>query len=486
MTNTAEDENEILKMLHFVPQIGEIFDVKEKIGEGTFSKVYRAVVKGTDVRKQEFALKYLVPTSKPSRIATELQCLKDVGGSCNVIGVEFCVMNNGHVVIVMPYYPHQRFSDYVRHLSVNDMRDYMRNLLIALGKIHSHGIIHRDVKPNNFLYNRNVKSYTLVDFGLAEKANDLHCRYSVNRQPLSDSSGRLNKNIHAGAESVPNFATMSTEAVSSLVTTTKHATAHNSNSENVSKKRKIAPAIAPALNETLPPPNSNFVASAQPRTSFQAHSKPKDFSKHGKSKIKDCGCFKRPTICKICTGRETENAPRGGTAGFRAPEVLLKHRQQTTAIDIWSAGVMMLCILSKKYPFFRADDDLTALAEITFLVGTKEMKEAALSIGKVITMNLPETTESISDIRKQLGPARFLQALCTMIMQDQPCYTHTYPNSKEPNMHCMICYEMSRQVPESAFDLLDKLLDPNPHTRITATDALMHPFLNERCEPQVY
>lgn len=53
----------------------------------------------------------------------------------------------------------------------------------------------------------------------------------------------------------------------------------------------------------------------------------------------------------------------------------------SAAIDMWSAGVILLSILSKKYPFFRADDDITALAEIAFLVGTKEMKEAAGSLG---------------------------------------------------------------------------------------------------------
>lgn len=50
---------------------------------------------------------------------------------------------------------------------------------------------------------------------------------------------------------------------------------------------------------------------------------------------------------------------------------------------MWSAGVILLSILSKKYPFFRADDDITALAEITFLVGTKEMRDAACSIGSL-------------------------------------------------------------------------------------------------------
>lgn len=32
------------------------------------------------------------------------------------------------------------------------------------------------------------------------------------------------------------------------------------------------------------------------------------------------------------------------------------------------------------------------------------------------------------------------------------------------------------EIEDSAFDLLDKLLDPNPLTRINANDALNHPF----------
>ena len=43
---------------------------------------------------------------------------------------------------------------------------------------------------------------------------------------------------------------------------------------------------------------------------------------------------------------------RAGTPGFRAPEVLLMSVQQTTAIDIWSAGVTMLTLMSRRYPVF--------------------------------------------------------------------------------------------------------------------------------------
>ncbi len=47
------------------------------------------------------------------------------------------------------------------------------------------------------------------------------------------------------------------------------------------------------------------------------------------------------------------------------------------AVDIWSAGVIFLSLLSGRYPFFKADDDMTALAQIISVVGSDQMKQAA-------------------------------------------------------------------------------------------------------------
>ena len=95
-----------------------------------------------------------------------------------------------------------------------------------------------------------------------------------------------------------------------------------------------------------------------------------------------CACAGRPRVCGNCLDLPHMHAARAGTPGFRPPEVLLKHAGQTAAIDLWAVGVMLLCILSRSYPFFRAPDDLTALAELTVLFGTKNVKEAAKRYGR--------------------------------------------------------------------------------------------------------
>jgi len=48
-------------------------------------------------------------------------------------------------------------KEYVQDMTVDEIKDYMRALLIALRRVHKFHIIHRDVKPSNFLYDRKNK-----------------------------------------------------------------------------------------------------------------------------------------------------------------------------------------------------------------------------------------------------------------------------------------------------------------------------------------
>lgn len=66
-----------------IPDVDNIFQIHRRIGEGTFSTVFLTSLRcQQDVpakQRRFFALKYLVPTSHPKRVAQELRCLKEIG-----------------------------------------------------------------------------------------------------------------------------------------------------------------------------------------------------------------------------------------------------------------------------------------------------------------------------------------------------------------------------------------------------------------------
>lgn len=66
-----------------IPDIDKHFKIHHRIGEGTFSTVFLTSLRCHEnvppKRRRFFALKYLVPTSHPKRVAQELRCLKEIG-----------------------------------------------------------------------------------------------------------------------------------------------------------------------------------------------------------------------------------------------------------------------------------------------------------------------------------------------------------------------------------------------------------------------
>ncbi len=53
------------------------------------------------------------------------------------------------------------------------------------------------------------------------------------------------------------------------------------------------------------------------------------------------------------------------------------------AVDIWSAGIIFLSILSGRYPFFKAIDDNMAIMQLISLFGSEIVRKAALKYGKL-------------------------------------------------------------------------------------------------------
>lgn len=72
--------------------------------------------------------------------------------------------------LLMEYIDGHNLKKYItdRDLSLRQMIDLCIKLARGLDFLHQHGIVHRDVKPGNFLFSRDGKQVKIVDFGLSK------------------------------------------------------------------------------------------------------------------------------------------------------------------------------------------------------------------------------------------------------------------------------------------------------------------------------
>ncbi|KAJ1670761.1 Cell division control protein 7, partial [Spiromyces aspiralis] len=132
------------------------------------------------------AVKKIYVTSSPKRIANEIVILRDLGGSSKIVSLITAMRHQDQVVLVMPYFKHDDFRTFYQDFSIYEIRKYCQSLFQALEHTHAKGIMHRDVKPSNFLYNVRRRHGVLVDFGLAEREDDQEAlRLSRTRPPLN-------------------------------------------------------------------------------------------------------------------------------------------------------------------------------------------------------------------------------------------------------------------------------------------------------------
>ncbi|XP_054092496.1 cell division cycle 7-related protein kinase isoform X2 [Callithrix jacchus] len=500
-------KKDIEKLYEAVPQLSNVFKIKDKIGEGTFSSVYLATAQLQVGPEEKIALKHLIPTSHPIRIAAELQCLTVAGGQDNVMGVKYCFRKNDHVVIAMPYLEHESFLDILNSLSFQEVREYMFNLFKALKRIHQFGIVHRDVKPSNFLYNRRLKKYALVDFGLAQGTHDtkIELLKFVQSEAQQERCSQNKSHVITGNKiplsgPVPKELDQQSTTKASVKRPYTNAQIQIKQGKDgkLMKQSKTVDVLSRKLATKKKAISTKVTNSGVMRKT--AISCPASLT---------CDCYATDKVCSICLSRRQQVAPRAGTPGFRAPEVLTKCPNQTTAIDMWSAGVIFLSLLSGRYPFYKASDDLTALAQIMTIRGSRETIQAAKTFGKSVLCSKEVPAQ---DLRKLCERLRGMDSNTPKLTSDalqgpgshQPTFSEetdrkashliqTSPGQysgnsfkKGDNNSCERCFdeyttnlEGWNDVPDEAYDLLDKLLDLNPASRITAEEALLHPFFKD-------
>ncbi|XP_025202581.1 protein kinase shaggy isoform X1 [Melanaphis sacchari] len=144
------------------------------IGNGSFGVVYQAKLCDTG---EMVAIKKVLQDKRFKN--RELQIMKRLD-HCNIVKLKFFFYSSGdkkdevYLNLVLEYIPDtvykvaRHYSKLRQTIPINYIKLYMYQLFRSLAYIHSLGICHRDIKPQNLLLNPETGVLKLCDFGSAK------------------------------------------------------------------------------------------------------------------------------------------------------------------------------------------------------------------------------------------------------------------------------------------------------------------------------
>ncbi|XP_031251025.1 probable serine/threonine-protein kinase At1g54610 [Pistacia vera] len=154
-----------------IPKSAESYDKLDKVGQGTYSNVYKA--RDRDTGKIVALKKVRFDTSEPESVkfmAREIMILRKLDHP-NVVKLEGLATSRMQYSLYLVFDFMQ--SDLTRVISRPDgrltepqVKCYMHQLLSGLQHCHERGILHRDIKGSNLLIDKNGM-LKIADFGLA-------------------------------------------------------------------------------------------------------------------------------------------------------------------------------------------------------------------------------------------------------------------------------------------------------------------------------
>lgn len=159
---TPKDDKVLLNqiMQQFSPYIEDEYLILRQMYKSSASHVHLAVRKNDE---ENVVLKFLPAHTK---VRHEIKALNAVQGLPGTVQLLEVLKTDDEIVLVMAEVKAK--SRHYAPETLAHLKRYMRQLLETLARLHSLGIIHRDIKESNALMSDRV---VVIDFGLAVIAN---------------------------------------------------------------------------------------------------------------------------------------------------------------------------------------------------------------------------------------------------------------------------------------------------------------------------
>lgn len=148
-----------------------VIHYRRKIGEGSFGAVYEAVSKKS---RKKYAVKVMTLKNIPENFLDSLNreiLIAERLDHHNIVKVRHTFRDASHVYIVMDLFEGGDVHDYLENYEyLNECAAFVifNQLVEAVVYLHSHSIVHRDIKLENLVYdNKKNMHVALTDFGFA-------------------------------------------------------------------------------------------------------------------------------------------------------------------------------------------------------------------------------------------------------------------------------------------------------------------------------
>ena len=149
----------------------------QTLGEGEFGKVKLGWKRDGSMQVAIKLIRRETVATNPSRlpkIYREISILRDLAHP-NIVRLHEMVETERHIGIILEYASGGELFDYIlnhRYLKDPAARRLFAQLVSGVGYLHKKGIVHRDLKLENLLLDRN-KNIIITDFGFANTFNPL-------------------------------------------------------------------------------------------------------------------------------------------------------------------------------------------------------------------------------------------------------------------------------------------------------------------------
>ena len=204
-TNSIDDTQETMKKNKQKERYNYSIDPKRLLGKGSFGKIYAGVNKTTG---DEIAIKLEPLNTEQPQLVYEYKIYKYLQNGFGIPRVYECSKDKKYTILIMDLLGEsleKKFNQCNRKFSLLTVLMIMEQLVSRIEFIHSKNLLHRDIKPDNFLVGRGNKKHIIyaIDFGLSKKYRDsktgLHIPYRDGKS-LTGTARYASINTHLGIE----------------------------------------------------------------------------------------------------------------------------------------------------------------------------------------------------------------------------------------------------------------------------------------------